>query len=76
MTFLTAGELANHIDCIGTRIVTYPMGAWEGGECTVTDLVDDDDLISFNVKRDRDGEEMGVFHYEKVMILDENDYNA
>lgn len=71
MRTITAKELSNHIDCIGSSIYTYPMGEWEGGQCTVIDVEPDPNApeIPIQVRRDLDGSEIGVFADEPVFIL-------
>lgn len=57
---------------VGQMVNTEAIGDWPGGVCEVTE-VDPDPAspeIAFNVRDPITGEEIGVFDYEEVQLLD------
>lgn len=65
--------LRNNVN-VGAKILTLPMGNWEGGECIITEIPEDEefehDNISLIVNRVSDGEEMGIFNNELVRVTE------
>jgi len=61
-------QIGNEI--IGWRILTTPMGDYRGGPAEILDRGDDEEApeIVLNVRNDT-GEQMGIFEYETVQIL-------
>lgn len=70
-----AGELAKAMGkrLVGREVCTEAIGQWSGGRCVVTRVRPDRAApeIVFSVRRLSDGEEMGVFRHETVILYDE-----
>lgn len=55
---------------LGQRVLTETIGEWPGGPAEVTEIgpMHDDENIVLQV-RDARGEEIGVFHHERIELL-------
>lgn len=69
---IRASTLArSRIHLVGRRVYTFPMGCWTGGVCTIIEVAPDPNApdIAFQVRRDSDCAEIGVFGFEDVEVL-------